>query len=250
MVRFIDSALFAIVYPISLVGSVVAGFFVARYLYYNKNIVWKASGIENGIIGLFALLLSFTLLMSGNIQRERTVMVHQFADGVAQVERMTALVPSSARDSIADYLRQHLDLHINYYENKIDRPDELVTALNRLNGNFWQHFPRQSDSSGHTLRMQLLPVYNQLNSSSYKLIYSYMERVPALIIFLIIISSLLIGLLVGFMNGFHEKRHYLVPLIYVVIVSLMVQSIRDLDNPYAGSIRPKYDNLKDLRKLI
>ncbi len=60
----------------------------------------------------------------------------------------------------------------------------------------------------------------------------------------------LIGILVGFMNGFYEKRHYLVPLIFVVIVSLMVQSIRDLDNPYGGTIRPQYDNLKDIRSLI
>lgn len=72
MTPFIDSTLFAFIYPIVLIGSVLAGYLVARYRYHDKNIAWKASGIENGIIGLFALLLSFTLLMSGNIQRERT----------------------------------------------------------------------------------------------------------------------------------------------------------------------------------
>lgn len=155
-----------------------------------------------------------------------------------------------SNDSIADYLRRHLQVHIAYYENKIDKPADLLTALDTLNENFWQGFSQQKDIVNNERQMLFLPIYNQLNSYSYKLTYSYMERVPSLIIFLIIISSLLIGVLVGFMNGFHEKRHYLVPIIYVVIVSLMVQSIRDLDNPYAGTIRPNYDNLKDLKRLI
>ena len=30
------------------------------------------------------------------------------------------------------------------------------------------------------------------------------------------------------------------PLIYLVIVSLMMQAIRDIDNPYKGSVKPKY----------
>ena len=63
---------------------------------------------------------------------------------------------------------------------------------------------------------------------------------------LLIISSLIVGLLVGFMNGFEDKKHYLVPLIYIVIVSFTMQSIRDLDDPLKGTIRPSVSNLEAL----
>jgi hypothetical protein len=96
----------------------------------------------------------------------------------------------------------------------------------------------------------LLPIYNQLNAASFKLTYSYSERIPTIIYIVLTLASWLLAILVGFMNGFNEKRHYLVPLIYLVIVSLMMQAIRDLDNPYKGSVKPKYDNLKNLRTLL
>lgn len=250
MLLFVDSRVFTFVYPVLLIGSVIAGFIAARHFYYNRNITWKASGIENGIIGLFGLLLSFTLLMSGNIQKDRTLIVHQLADAMAHMKRTSDLFPTNSREAITKYLQEHIDIHLEFFEEKFNEPKRLINDLNTLHENFWRNFRLQHDSLRVKQDMVMLPVYNQLNSASYKLAYSYMERVPGVIIFLIIVSSCLIGFLVGFMNGFSDKKHYLVPLIYIIIVTMMVQAIRDLDNPYAGTVRPKYDNLKDFRKSL
>jgi len=57
-------------------------------------------------------------------------------------------------------------------------------------------------------------------------------------------------LLVGFLNGFHKGRHILVPLLYIILVTLTMHAIRDLDNPLKGGIRPEYKNLLDLRTAI
>jgi len=81
-------------------------------------------------------------------------------------------------------------------------------------------------------------------------LYSYDERTPPIVIFLLVISSWLIGLLVGFLNGFHKSKHILVPLLYFIMVSLTMQAIRDLDNPAKGGIRPQYSNLQDLQIAI
>lgn len=57
-------------------------------------------------------------------------------------------------------------------------------------------------------------------------------------------------MLVGFTNSAQETRHYFVPVLFVVISVLTVQAIRDLDNPELSFIRPNYDNLQDLQRLI
>ncbi|WP_166647928.1 hypothetical protein [Hymenobacter sp. UV11] len=67
---------------------------------------------------------------------------------------------------------------------------------------------------------------------------------------LLLISSWAIGVLVGFTNSAQETRHYFVPVLFVIISALTVQAIRDLDNPKLGFIRPNYQNLEDLRRLI
>src|SRR5688572_8354517 len=86
MLDFFDSGFFTIFYPLVLIGMIILGFFIARKYYFKRQVAWKASGIENGILGLFGLLISFTLLMSGNAQKERTAIVHQMGDAVAQMK--------------------------------------------------------------------------------------------------------------------------------------------------------------------
>jgi hypothetical protein len=251
MLDFFDSDLFTVLYPVVLTGMIIAGYFIAGKYYYRRQVAWKASGIENGILGLFGLLLSFTLLMSGNAQKERTNMVHQMGDGVAQMKIAADVLAPEDRTAVYGYLRSHIDLHLALYEKQIEKTSSLVNELNKLNENFWPMLHYKNDSVEFNQDIHtLLPIYNQLNSASFKLTYSYSERIPPLIYLVLILSSWLLAVLVGFMNGFHEKRHYLVPLIYLVIVSLMMQAIRDIDNPYKGSVKPKYENLKNLRTLL
>lgn len=251
MLDFLDSDLFTILFPLVLIGMIVAGYLIANIYYYKRQVTWKPSGIENGILGLFGLLLSFTLLMSGNAGKERTNIVHQMSDAVAQMKTAADVLAPEDTAAVYGYLRKHIDLHLALYDKGIAESRDLVDTLNKLNDGLWPSLHYRYDSVEFNQHIHtLLPIYNQLNAASFKLAYSYNERIPTLMYLLITLASWLLGLLVGFMNGFNEKRHYLVPLIYLVIVSLMMQAIRDIDNPYKGSVKPKYENLRNLRTLL
>lgn len=248
---FFDSDFFTVMYPVILAGMIIIGYWIAKKYYFKRQVTWKASGIENGILGLFGLLISFTLLMSGNAHRERTSIIHQVADGVAQMKNATDVILPEDRQYVYDYLRKTIDLHMALYDQEISRSNELVNDLNDLNEKFWPGLHYKDDSASFNQDIHaLLPVYNQLNAASFRLAYSWSERIPPMIYLLLTLSSWLLAVLVGFMNGFTEKRHYLVPLIYFLIVGLMMQAIRDIDNPYKGSVKPKYENLKNLRSLL
>ena len=121
-----------------------------------------------------------------------------------------------------------------------------------INRQFWRHLTgavRKGQLQNAELQL-ILPAYNKFNVNVFRLHYSFQERTPSSIIGLLLISSWAIGILVGFTNGWQPDRHYFVPMLFVVISVLTVQSIRDLDDPEQGFIRPNYANLLDLQRVI
>lgn len=249
---FIDSAFFSFAFPILLILFVVAGYWLAQRNYVKKGNNWKMSGAEASIIGFFALLISFTLLTSGNSMRERVNLVHQQSDALAQLKRSGAGLPDTLRANINAFIVQHIRSQLDFQQDASIGKDSLISRISANNARFlqWLTLTDKRDSARQFNLSSLMPAYNAVCSTTFRMAYSYEERTPLLIILLIVFGSLLIGLLIGFMNGFHESRHYLVPLIYIVIVSLTVQGIRDLDNPFTGTIRPSYKNLVNILEMV
>ena len=252
ILRLFDSFVFSILFPVILALMIIFGFWIANRFYKQRNRSWSGSGIENAIIGLYALLLSFTLLLSGNMQKERNTMVHRVADGAAQIKRASFFLPGDMQLIIKEHLYKYLNLQINFYDRKILHRKELFKQIDSLNQQLWSelnHYVSDTSLKKEDIKL-LLPLYDQLNSSFYRLAYTYDERIPIIVMSLLIIGSWLIAVLVGFMNGLKKYHHYLVPIIFFVLVSLTIQAIRDLDNPYSGSVRPEYENIANLKDYI
>lgn len=246
--RLLDSFPFFLLYALLLVGLVVIGFAIAKKLYVERNKQWKPSGVESSLIGFFALVLSFTLSASYSAAHDRTSHIHQQADAIAQLHRESLLTNDGLKKQVAEYLVSHIDAQLSFYKNPGEDVDELTQAITRQNEAF---YAAVVNDSGKRIAFQpLSPAYNALSSATFRMLYSYTERTPGIILFLLLLTSLLAGLLVGFMNGFYERPHILVPLLYVLLVSFTMKALLDLDNPLKGNVRPEYKNLQDLRAIV
>ncbi|MGY4386199.1 uncharacterized protein YneF (UPF0154 family) [Pedobacter sp. UYP24] len=251
---FIDSTLFSIMYPILLTTTLIWGYLIAKKGYKNKGKIWTPSGTEGPIIGLFALLLSFTFLSTNNVMRERISIIHKEADAIANLRRQSLLCSADYKNSTNEFLKTYIDLQISFYfTSDYKKSETIITQIEHLNGQYLTSLIRIGNINPDSkLQLQgLFPYYNNLSSSFYAITYSFKERAPLLIIILLISASLLISLLVGFMNGFYEGgKHLLVPLIFIVLVTLSIHTIRDMDNPLKGTIKPNIDNLMDLKMSL
>ncbi len=245
--RIIDSSLFSIFYFLVLVGSVFLGYYLAQRFYLQRNKTWEKSGVESSLIGFFALVISFTLSSAYSSSHDRNRLIHEQGDALAQMHREALLLHPRLQMNLKQYLLQHIDAQMSFYEYRLDK-DSLIKLITRQNGNFFNTM--RSDSVTRKGLLTLMPSYNLLSATTFRKLYSYDERTPLIIIFLLVLSSWLAGLLVGFLNGFHRSRHILVPLLYIILVAFTMQAIRDLDNPLKGGIRPEYKNLQDLRTAI
>ncbi|GAA3932659.1 hypothetical protein [Hymenobacter algoricola] len=247
-----DILLFTLAYPVSLLLAVAVGYLFAEVKYRRRGRIWKPSGIENALITIFGLLLSFTLLSSNNSLKERTVLIHQSSDAVAELYRESELLPAAGPAIVRGLLLRFLALELAEHRPK-PLPDPAHTRkIGVLYRQAWQQLRDSVRTS--TLRpddmRRLLPAFHKLSAATSRLHYSYQEGTPYSIIGLLLISSWAIGALVGFSNSAQETRHYFVPILFVIISVLTVQAIRDLDNPELGFIRPNYSNLQDLQRLI
>ncbi len=250
--EFIDSDLFSYLYPVTLIASVVGGYIVARKYWVKKNRIWKPSGIEGGVIGFFSLVISFTLIIAGNSMRDRVALLHQEADGAAQMLRDADLYGSTQADSIRSYLKDVMRAQILFDSLQSYDPAALRATVTRRSVSFWKNFAMQDKQSDSTWRKINLfqPHYNLFTSSFYRFVYSYEERMSLRLILLITISSYLIGILVGFMSGMQPEKNLLVLVIYVFLVTATMETILDVNDPYQGIVRPNYENLKDIYVTI
>lgn len=245
--ELIDASFFLPLYFVLLAASVIAGYFVAKKRYVARERKWTPSGVESSILGFFALLISFTLSSSFGSAKTRNALVHQEADAAAQLYRESLLSPV-LQNEVQTFLVAHLEAQLRFYREEGEDADPLLHRLSQQSESFYQSIVRDSARTAAFARFSA--AYNGLSSATYSLVYSYNERTPTVVMLLLIGSSLLIALLIGFMNGFHPKPHILVPLLYVLMVFFTLKTIRDLDDPQRGNVRPHYQNFEELRTLI
>jgi hypothetical protein len=238
----INSHFFTVIYPLVLVLSVILGAVIARKTWVNKKIDWKSSGVDSSVVAIYSLLLSFTFFASNNLMRDRLVILNNMKDYSASIRKTSLLTNDSIRDATKTYLVGYLTIMSDFKTHYLNSEIQLKQDIDDLNNHYLNALSSiaKRDELLKNDALTLMPYINQLNGSFIRFVHSYDVRTPPLIMILLVFSSLLIGILVGFLNSFNNKTHYLVPVIFVVIVSLCIQSIRDLDNPYIGSIQPSF----------
>ncbi len=247
--RLIDSDWFDFIYPLLLVAFVASGYFLANKYYKSKNLVWQSAGVESSVIGLFALLLAFTFSTASGSMRDRNQAIHEEANSLANLHRSSLMGDDSLRQFTSQYLLKVIGQLGHYSDVSAKEMASLHNEVEQTQREYLrslQVYNQSHPGAGE----KYLAAFNSINASYYRMIGAYHQRIPPVIMVLLVVSSLLIGLLIGFMNGHSRQQHFLAPFIFVVLVVLSIQAIRDLDNPGSGSVRPVFNNFKQLGEYV
>jgi hypothetical protein len=238
----LNSLCWMIFYVLLLFTSLLLGI---RYgTVYKKKRSWESSGIENAIIGIFGLIISFTFLQAGNAHKERSANLHREVNNIDMLYRYSRELP----DSMYQYTR-HLLVNFLQYQLAYEKTDDITTFSNakKISDTYWQklqRFKAEATSEQVDIVNKIAGYFEQITAAVTSYAYANYERTPVFIMFLLITVSLFIGFLVGFMNGIKTRVHYLVPLIYFVTISLTMLVISDLNNPRIGLIKPAYHHIQ------
>ena len=245
-----DFSWFGILFAFTLFISVGSGILYA--VKYKKKKSWESSGIENAVVGIFGLIISFTFLQSGNAHHERYAHIHKEANSIEMLYRYSKEMPDSFSLKTKMFLLSFLNNQLAYKQKSSDENYLYDAAqISESYRSYLRGYRNQNLSSTTTNQLnKISDCFDQIQSSFILNAYSYTERTPSFVIFLLISISLLIGFLVGFMNAIKSNIHYLIPIIYFVMISLIMIVITDLNNPFSGFIKPNYHHLRIIRQLI
>ena len=239
-----DSSWFNFLFCLILFLFIGAGVLYA--VQYKKKHKWENSGIENAVVGIFGLIISFTFLQAGNSHHERYAYIHKQANSIDMLYRYSKEMPDSFHRHTKLFLLTFINYQLTYKPKQSD--EDFLENAEKIIDSYWSYlanYKKQSTSITNANQLnKISDCLDQLQSFFILNAYSYSERAPSLVMFLLVIMSLLIGFLVGFMNAVKTKIHYIVPLIYFVMVALTMMVITDLNNPFTGSIKPNYHHLK------
>ena len=249
---FLDSSFFNTLFTIALVCSVGSGIYSA--IKFRKKKTWESTGVESAVIGIFGLIISFTFLQSGNAHKERSGFIHDESTAIDKLFRYSKQMPDSFALETKTMLINFLDNQFSFDKKELDNGKLVSANGEKILGDYWNYlsqYRRQTTNPIDAAQLDKINmVFENFKYSTTRHAFSYAERTPGIIIFLLTISSLLVGFLVGFMGGVKNNIHYLVAIIYIVIISMVMMVIRDLNDPYRGLIKPDYMNLKRNYKII
>lgn len=238
---------YVIVYPFLLLcGRHLGRKTASRHL--QKNQSWKLLGVENGLMGFYALLTSFTLVQSGNHAHEREEMIHTIAIEISEILRVSA--------SYDPVLHQQVRLYFGHFHQIIEKPfgpnkasiairvntiDSMDDAYDATMYRYIQEHPTERDRIA-----AMLGKTDRMESVYYRLMHSYHRTLPRMILVVLILFSLLISFQMGYIGKLHGNRFPLTSSIFIIMSVIILNIIHDLDTPSFGFLKPDYYDIEEV----
>lgn len=210
----------------------------------------QISAVEDGILGILALLLGFTMFMVVTRFEARKQLVLDEANAIGTSYLRTALLPAPEGSEIASLLRQYIDVRVQYGTASSDlNPVEGLNAqTTRLQNELWVRAVAYGQNDPNPVRTGLLlQSLNQVIDLESAQRMAFQNSVPKSVIYVNGIVGLLAAMLVGYTFGLNGRRQIFPTFALAVAITLVLALIIDLDRPRSGFIRVSQQPMIDLQ---
>lgn len=242
---------FFLIYPALLYTSIyLGGLFAKKRAKLNK--VWKSIGLESSLVSIYALLLSFSLVLSSNHAEERNNQIYAVADKLSIMVKKSKYYDEPLKTNLQKYLKSFFEIHShNLKPNGLSKEIAVVKIIeiDQKLDEFLIIHQRTNPETRQEIDAITTNLTN-LRSSYIRLTENYDQSTPTVIISILIIYSLFIGFLIGFMMHIENNQTYILAVIFLFISTVMVAAIWDQDHPNLGFIRPDYQSITDVSRIF
>ena len=212
---------------------------------HQRQIIKKEEGatdglgpVEGSLLGLLALLLSFTFSMSASRFDERRSVIVQEANDIGTAILRCDLYPDSIRNELRNDFKLYLDARIAYYHagNDAKKNIEALQFGEKYSTALWKKVTALSQDNTNTFRsQQMVPALNSMFDIVTTGQAARNATVPDSIFWLLFILILTASLIVGYSNN-NKKINHVIVSGFALMTVLTVFLIMDLDRPRRGII--------------
>lgn len=210
--------------------------------------------IEGALLGLLALFLGFTFSMSASRFDSRREAIINEANAISTAIRSADLYPDSIRSELRLHFKTYLEARIAYAESGINQKIIFRTQQesNAAGDRIWKivsglsHRPEFVDIS-----LVSAPSVTAMLDAATSRDAARISTVPEVVIWVLLLLSICSGFIIGY-GGEKRKKNHLMSLVLLVMITLSVYLIIDLDRPRRGLITTDSANAKitELRTML
>jgi len=198
-------------------------------------------------MALLGLLLAFTFSMAlGRHDQRRQAAVAE-SNAIGDFYTCASLLKDPSRSKLQAVLR-------DYARHKLEMARESVVEMDREKAiqRCQEMHKRMTDivaeaiAGGSVIAIPLTNNLNEVTSSNAADIAAYQERLPGIIVFLLLLGSVVPAFLMGLQQGGSQTAHLSGTFCFVILVSLVIFVTLDLNQPTRGFIRVNQEPLERL----
>lgn len=209
--------------------------------------------VEGSLLGLLALLLSFTFSMSAGKSDSRRQVIVQEANNIGTAILRCDLYPDSTRRALKADFSAYIEARINYYNAGINENalNKTLQDASNISSRIWKRVVLLSQNKDNTLRsQQMIPALNDMMDITTTRDAERNAHVPESILWMLFLLTLAGSFVTGY--GAKDKPFNLVIVLsFALMTSLTIYLILDLDRPRRGIINmdQTHNKILELRAL-
>ena len=213
----------------------------------------QASSLQNAIVGMLALLLAFSLSMAISRYETRRQLVLEEANAIGTTYLRAKLLPAPYAIEAASLLRRYVANRLEFFDAGIDqqrlRVDNEQAA--QLQQRLWSIATSTSAQDNRAIPTGLfVQALNDTIDLQSTRLAAFQNRVPETVIWLLLGVAVATLGVVGYNNGLGNRRHAFGALTLVVLITIIIWVIIDLDRPRRGLILVSQQSMVSLQDFI
>jgi len=196
--------------------------------------------IDGGIFAVWGLLLAFTFSGAANRFDERRSLVGQEANDVGTAYLRLDLLSPKAQEPLQQLFRQYLETRLETYQKASDEAawKETLARSIGLQNEIWKQATIACQQANQPLAgMLLLPALNAMIDITTTRLVATKNHPPMVVYFLLLVLSFCCAMLIGFNQAEEKYRHWFHTSWFVMITTLIIYVIIDMEFPRVGLIR-------------
>ncbi|HEX6181802.1 MAG TPA: hypothetical protein VFZ47_11200 [Chitinophagaceae bacterium] len=235
--------------------TIILGF---RYseLQHRKNPKQPREGlgpIETSLLGLMALMLSFTFGLASSKFENRRHVITEEANNIGTAILRCDLYPDSMRRLFHQDFREYLNARIAYYDARDDE-QKIQAALkdgNKYSYRIWKRAAQDAHELDHRVRAEkMIPAVNAMIDIVTTRDTARLAMVPPVILIVLAVLMLIASFLVGY--GQKGRRNLVLVTGFALMTTIALYVIIELDRPRRGilNLNKEEHRIVELKELL
>ena len=201
-------------------------------------------------LGLLAFLMAFVMSMASDRYDNRRQLVVEEAQVIRSAYLQAGYLTEPYPEEIRSLLREYVDLRIATPETKNEigkvvlRSEEIHAKLWGLTEAVVEETPGRDEVS-----LFIASINETINLHSRR-IAALRARLPETVVLVLYVIAALGMTMVGYQNSYNGKRNYYSALSVILVFTVVMMLIIDLDRPQEGLLRVSQQALIDLQRQL